>query len=308
MKKINLSNKAKKRILIGVGCFVFTLIVALSVPKNIYEDLLLKDDVLQEENVTNNKMTKLVYVCKKDDGLVGLNLSVDEEEKDEIKQKWDLLTCKSNTFPQGYYTPVETSTILEKYELLQNKLTLVLSNDFLNSDGKKALASIAWTFCNDDIDEVIIKVDNKVLNQLQDYCFSKIDRTINVNYYYETSYLFEADYFTIIHNEGEYLRPVTYFYENMTSVDFMASKLLSDSIVDNGYSYELNEKELTINLGTDDVLSTSILNEIIETVKLNFDVESFTVNNNVMTIYEEEFNIDKTSGAVNDDLKVDGIV
>ena len=43
-------------------------------------------------------------------------------------------------------------------------------------------------------------------------------------------------------------------------------------------------------------------------MKLNFNVESFTVNNNVMTIYEEEFNIDKTSGAVNDDLKVDGIV
>lgn len=307
MKKINLSNKAKKRILIGVGCFVLTLIVALSIPKNIYEDLLSKSKIEQEENLNVNKKTKLVYVYKIDEGLVGLNIGVDEEN-DEIHQKWDLLTSKSNIYPQGYYTSVETSTILEKYELLQNKLTLVLSNDFLNSDGKKALASIAWTFCNDDISEVVIKVDNKVLNKLQDYSFSKIDRSINVNYQYETSYLFEADYFTILHDEGDFLRPVTYFYSDMTSIDFLASKLLSDEVINSGYSYELNQNELTINLGTDEVLSTTIINELIESIKINFKLDSFTINNNVMTIYEEDFAENNVSGTVNSDLKVDEII
>ena len=307
MKKINLSNKAKKRILIGVGCFVLTLIVALSIPKNIYEDLLSNSKIEQEENLNVNKKTKLVYVYKIDEGLVGLNIGVDEEN-DEIHQKWDLLTSKSNIYPQGYYTSVETSTILEKYELLQNKLTLVLSNDFLNSDGKKALASIAWTFCNDDISEVVIKVDNKVLNKLQDYSFSKIDRSINVNYQYETSYLFEADYFTILHDEGEFLRPVTYFYSDMTSIDFLASKLLSDEVINSGYSYELNQNELTINLGTDEVLSTTIINELIESIKINLKLNSFTINNSVMTIYEEDFTENNVSGTVNSDLKVDGII
>ncbi len=307
MKKINLSNKAKKRILIGVGCFVLTLIVALSIPKNIYEDLLSNSKIEQEENLNVNKKTKLVYVYKTDEGLVGLNIGVDEEN-DEIHQKWDLLTSKSNIYPKGYYTSVETSTILEKYELLQNKLTLVLSNDFLNSDGKKALASIAWTFCNDDISEVVIKVDNKVLNKLQDYSFSKIDRSINVNYQYETSYLFEADYFTILHDEGEFLRPVTYFYSDMTSIDFLASKLLSDEVINSGYSYELNQNELTINLGTDEVLSTTIINELIESIKINFKLNSFTINNNVMTIYEEDFTENNVSGTVNSGLKVDEII
>lgn len=307
MRKINLSNVAKKRILIGVGCFVFVLVVALSIPKSVYEGIFKESDIKPVENVEEDGPTKLIYVLNKSKGLVGLNIVV-EEESDDIIQKWDLLTSKSNTYPLGYYTPIETSTTLSKYEILHNKLTLVVSEDFLNSDGKNALASIAWTFCNDDIDEVVIKVDNNVINNLQGYTFNKIDRSINVNYVFETSYLFEADYLTILHNEGSYFIPVTYFFEEETSIDFMASKLLSDEIVSNkAYSFELNEKELTLNLASDDVLSTEVINEIRETIKLNYQIDSLTINNNVMTIYEEDFNVSNVSGGTIDNNDIDSI-
>lgn len=307
MRKINLSNVAKKRILIGVGCFVFVLVVALSIPKSVYEGIFKESDIKPVENVEEDGPTKLIYVLNKSKGLVGLNIVV-EEESDDIIQKWDLLTSKSNTYPLGYYTPIETSTTLSKYEILHNKLTLVVSEDFLNSDGKNALASIAWTFCNDDIEEVVIKVDNNVINNLQGYTFNKIDRSINVNYVFETSYLFEADYLTILHNEGSYFIPVTYFFEDETSIDFMASKLLSDEIVSNkAYSFELNEKELTLNLASDDVLSTEVINEIRETIKLNYQIDSLTINNNVMTIYEEDFKVSNVSGGTIDNNDIDSI-
>jgi hypothetical protein len=124
-----------------------------------------------------------------------------------------------------------------------------VSEEFMNSDGKNALASIAWTFCNDSIDEVIIKVDNKMINQLQDYQFNKIDKSINVNYVFETSYLFESDFITILHNEGEFLKPVTYFYKDQSNIDFMVSKLLDNDIIkNNAYTYNITENELTLNL------------------------------------------------------------
>lgn len=290
MKKIELSNKVKKRILIGILCFVGAAVVALSIPKSVYEKIFAGDDIKIEQPAQEDGPTKLIYVLNNKNGLVGINLEVENENEDEIVQKWDLLTLKANTYPLGYSTPIAPSTKLSKYEILQNKLTLVLSEEFLNSDGKNALASIAWTFCSDEIEEVVIKVNNNVLTELKDYSFSKIDKSINVNYVFETSYLFESDFLTILHDEGDFFKPVTYFFKDVSSIDFMASKLLTSDIVENdGYSYEINDKEFVINLLVDDVISTEVINEFRETVKLNFNVDSLTINNNVMTIYEETF-------------------
>lgn len=308
MRKINISNKAKKRILIGIGCFVFVLVVTLSIPKTVYESLFTQNNIEPYDEIVSDNPTQLIYVFNKSKGFVGVNIKVEDENDDEIVQKWDLLTSKSNTYPLGYYTPIETSTTLTKYEILNNKLTLVLSEDFLNSDGKNALASIAWTFCNDDIDEVVIKVGDKIVNNLQGYSFSKISRSINVNYIFETSYLFEADYLTILHNEGDYFYPVTYFFNEDNSVDFMVSKILnSDIIKKDTYTYEITDDVLTINLATDEVLSTEVIGEIRQTIKLNYEINHLTINNNVMTIYEEEFNTDSVSSGAYENNNIDNI-
>ncbi len=290
MKKINLTEKSKKRLLIVLGVFVLIGVALLSIPKDAYARLFNKDINLEVKPETDERVEKLIYVMSKNDELVGLKIKVDEEIDDEILQKWDLLTTKVSSYPLGFYSPIETSTVLDKYSVLQNTLTLFVSEDFLNSDGKNALASIAWTFCTDEIDEVVIKVNNEKISSLKDYHFSRINRTINVNYIYETSYLFEADYVTIVHNDDDTLKPVTYFYQDVDMFDFIASKILDSEIIDNkACSYELENNELVVNLAVDTVLEKEIIDELKTAVLLNFDIDSLVINNNVMIIYEETF-------------------
>ena len=290
MKKINLNDKMKKRLLIVLGIFVLVGVVLLSIPKTTYQKLFNKYADVSVKPESDTRVEKLIYVMSKNDELVGLKVKVDEVIEDEIMQKWDLLTTKVSSYPLGYYSPIETSTILNKYEVCQNILTLSLSEDFLNSDGKNALASIAWTFCDDEIDEVVIKINNEKLSTLKDYHFAKINRKINVNYVYETSYLFEADYVTIVHNDDNIYKPVTYFFQGVDSFDYVVSKILDNNIIDNkAYSYEFEEKNLSINLAVDTVLSTEVIEEIKQAALLNYDVESLLISNNVMTIYEETF-------------------
>lgn len=290
MKKINLNDKMKKRLLIVLGIFVLVGVVLLSIPKTTYQKLFNRDADVSVKPESDTRVEKLIYVMSKNDELVGLKVKVDEVIEDEIMQKWDLLTTKVSSYPLGYYSPIETSTILNKYEVCQNILTLSLSEDFLNSDGKNALASIAWTFCDDEIDEVVIKINNEKLSTLKDYHFAKINRKINVNYVYETSYLFEADYVTIVHNDDNIYKPVTYFFQGVDSFDYVVSKILDNNIIDNkAYSYEFEEKNLSINLAVDTVLSTEVIEEIKQAALLNYDVESLLISNNVMTIYEETF-------------------
>lgn len=303
MKKINLNEKMKKRLLIVLGIFVLVGVVLLSIPKTTYQKLFNRDADVSVKPESDTRVEKLIYVMSKNDELVGLKVKVDEVIEDEIMQKWDLLTTKVSSYPLGYYSPIETSTILNKYEVCQNILTLSLSEDFLNSDGKNALASIAWTFCDDEIDEVVIKINNEKLSTLKDYHFAKINRKINVNYVYETSYLFEADYVTIVHNDDNVYKPVTYFFQGVDSFDYVVSKILDNNIIDNkAYSYEFEEKNLSINLAVDTVLSTEVIEEIKQAALLNYDVESLLISNNVMTIYEETF-IEETLSTGSSDNK-----
>ena len=306
MIKFNISQKWKKRLFVILSVVVCVGVVLLSIPKEAYQKIFGNTSNLIEEPSIDERPTQTIYVMSKQNELVGLNIKVDEIENDVIKQKWDLLTTKVATYPMGYYSPVETSTVLNKYEILQNKLTLSLSEDFLNSEGKNALASIAWTFCNDDIDEVVIKVNNEKLTVLKDYCFSKIDRTINVNYIFETSYLFEAEYMTVVHKVNDMIKPVTYFFEGEKTVEYVVSKLLESHFDDEVYKCQLIDKDLTIDLATDVVLTTTEIEEIKQSVMLNFDLDTLVINNNVMTIYEETFvKVENETGGSNINQQLD---
>ena len=305
MKKINLTNKMKKRLSIILGSLMVVGVVLLSIPKDVYSKILNnQSNIIEEPN--NSYVYKTVYVLSKNNELVGLNVKVDDANTDDIVSKWDLLTSRVNTLPLGYHSPIETSTTLTKYELLQNKLTLVLSEDFLNSEGKNALASIAWTFCNEDIEEVVIKVNNEKLSLLKDYYFTKIDKTINVNYCYETSYLFESSHVTIVHMENELLKPVTYFFKDSEMFDFIVSKIFDEELIENNaVAYELEDKELTVSLACDDVLTEEEIKELRYAVMLNFDIKTFVISNNVMTFYEETFGSSSSNtGSVDSDHKI----
>ena len=105
-----------------------------------------------------------------------------------------------NKIPQGYSSPITPSTVLNDYKIEDNKLILNVSEDILRSSGRLAIESLAWTFCNDEIKEVVLRVDENVVNLISDYQFNKISKEIGTNFTYETSYLFEADYtLSLIH-------------------------------------------------------------------------------------------------------------
>ena len=307
MKKINLNIKNKKRLLIILGSVVIVALILLSIPKNVYQKVFFKDPDIIDVQVNENKPYKVVYVLSEEDKLVGIKVQVEEELEDEISQKWELLTSKVASYPLGFYSPIETSTVLEKYEIYQNQLTLCLSEDFLNSDGKKALASIAWTFCNDDVEEIVIKVNNEKLRNLKNYTFDKIDRSINVNYKFETSYLFEADFITVLHDEDEMSIPVTYFFKDVKSLDYLVSKILPEEIVsNNAYKCSIEDNKFSLDLAVDLVLSTDEIDNLKETLLLNYDVDSISIANNVMTIYEESFEeLDQVSGSKDDNIKLE---
>lgn len=304
MKKFNLSKKNKKRLLIILGSVVLILVVLFSIPKSTYESLFGLDKNIVEEPLEDTRPYQIVYVLSKNDEFVGLKVKVDSIEEDQIVQKWNLLTSKSSTYPLGYHTPIETSTILNDYEISNNQLTLSLSDDFLNSNGKTAIASIVWTFCSDEIEKIIIKVNDQKLSKLQDYSFNEINKDIYVNYIFETSYLFEANWTTVIFNMDDYYLPVTYFYKDIDELDFIASKLLSEEIVENdAFTTEIKDKKFYLNLKVDDVLTTDEIEQIVKTIKLNFDVDSLEINNNVMLVYQETFNESVISGSYNEPLE-----
>ena len=291
----NLKEGTKKKILIGIGVFAILVVAVLSVPKDVYSKIFnIKESNLTLENEQENKLTQLVYVMNSKNELVGVNVPVESNNEDNVIQKWELLTSKMATLPKGYFSPIDSATSLENYEVKDNILVLSLSNDFLNSDGKNALASIAWTYCLGDITEVVVKVEDEILTKLKDYQFFKIDKTLNVNYMFETSYLFEASCVTVLYKDSDTIKPVTYFFQDEEEIDYIVSKLLDDEIINNNaYTYTFENNNFSLNLAVDTVLTKNEIDEFKETMMLNFDLDSLVITNNVMTIYEEVFNIEE---------------
>ena len=76
MKKINLTEKSKKRLLIVLGVFVLIGVALLSIPKDAYARLFNKDINLEVKPETDERVEKLIYVMSKNDELVGLKIKI----------------------------------------------------------------------------------------------------------------------------------------------------------------------------------------------------------------------------------------
>lgn len=195
-----------------------------------------------------------------------------------------------NKIPQGYSSPITPSTVLNDYKIEDNKLILNVSEDILRSSGRLAIESLAWTFCNDEIKEVVLRVDENVVNLISDYQFNKISKEIGTNFTYETSYLFEADYTTVVFYENDFILPVTYFYKDINEYDFMISKIFSENNIElTDYTYTIDNENLVIQINDNITMSDSLKQTLEETVKLNFSVDAMTVNGVDTVLYEKTF-------------------
>ena len=277
----------KKKIILVVAVLAI-LITLICIPKTTYQKWFGKTP--NDNPVDTNKEYQTIFVVDEKNKLVGLKVPVEEIEEDQIAQKWNLLTSQMNKIPQGYSSPITPSTVLNDYKIEDNKLILNVSEDILRSSGRLAIESLAWTFCNDEIKEVVLRVDENVVNLISDYQFNKISKEIGTNFTYETSYLFEADYTTVVFYENDFILPVTYFYKDINEYDFMISKIFSENNIElTDYTYTIDNENLVIQINDNITMSDSLKQTLEETVKLNFSVDAITVNGVDTVLYEKTF-------------------
>lgn len=277
----------KKKIIlfITIGVLLVTLIC---IPKSTYQKLFSENPV--EEPIEETREFLRVYVVDDNNKIVGINVYVDELEEDVVIQKWNILTSNMNLLPSGYSSPITPSTVLNNYTIEDDKMILNVSEEIKRSSGRLTIESLAWNFCNDEIKEVILKVDDEVVTSINDCNFTKITKSIGVNYQYETSYLFEADNITIVYYQDDIIMPVTYFYKDNNQYDYMISKIFSENNLETvGYTYEIKDDMINIVIEDEIVLNDNVKQTIIETTKLNLELDSITVANNSSTLIEQTF-------------------
>ncbi len=279
----------KKKILIVVGIFIIALVItAIAIPKKTYQKWFGKVPV-DDGGVVNTEYQR-IFVANSNNKLVGVKVYVNQIEEDQIKQKWDLLTSSMDKIPDGYASPITPTTILDHYEVNDGVLVLYVSEDILRSAGKLATDAIAWTFCNDEINEVVIKVNDEQITSINDYRFNKISKNKGINFTYETSYLLEADYSTVVYYQNDIIYPVTYFYDSQVQCDFLINKIMnSKSSEPVNFEYELSEDALVIKFASLSELDELTKNSLEQTVLLNLDVDKLTINGNDITLYEKTF-------------------
>lgn len=282
----------KKKIII-VSILILLIIVLLLIPKDIYQKIFNKEDPVVEEE---SKVYQTVYAQDQNGYLVGVKVGLDSIEEDEISQKWDILTSNSDLLPNGYSSPIDSNTVLHDYTLEEEVLTFNLSEDFLSSNGRITIECIAWNFCNEEINEVVIKINDEEVNQINNYYFNKISKNIGVNLTYDSPYLFETDYSTVIFYEEDRIIPVTYFFDDeIDNITYTLNKIfdedqnLSDLVSADGYSYEISEDMLVININSIVEFNELITLSLKETIKQNYKVNGFVINGIDSVLLEQSF-------------------
>lgn len=285
----------KKKIII-VSILIVVVIGLVLIPTKIYQKIFNKDDIAEETNEPTTYQT--LFVKDQNQYLVGVDVPVEMIEEDVVCQKWDLLTKDVMTLPNGYSSPIDINTVLINHEVNENILTLNVSEDFLNSEGRSTIECLAWNYCIDGITEVVVKIEDQVVNNLNNYYFSKITKSIGVNMTYESAYLFEADFVTVIHHEDDYIKPVTYYFDSENDLyEYTINKIfkyseLSEMVSGNNYSYTIEEDLFVINFEYSSSLSENLINTITQTIEFNFETNGIMINGTDAVLLDISFNDD----------------
>ena len=283
----------KKKIII-ISILVVFIIALLLIPTKIYQTIFNREEPTPDNQESSVYQT--LYVQNSDEYLVGIKVPVDTIEEDEVCQKWNLLTKEVNKIPNGYTSPIDVNTSLISHKTENNVLTLNLSEEFKNSSGRSTIECIAWNFCNDDVNEVVIKIEEEVINEINNYYYKNITKSLGVNLTYESAYLFEADYITIVHHDINVIKPVTYLFDSNNNIyDYTLKKIfnqddeLNELVIANGYQYTFENDTFVINIDYSGTLTDEIINTFTETVKLNFNVNNLVINGYDTVLLELSF-------------------
>jgi hypothetical protein len=212
-----------------------------------------------------------------DDKLIGVNAYVYSLEEDLIRQKFDVLTMQTGIFNEDYDTTINTFTKLIDYNVDGNVLELNLSSEFLNSESRNTIEQLVWTYCDDEISELRVSVENEPINNLNGFYFDKLDKKIGINFTLETSYLFESTATTIIEYKNDQVIPVTYLYTDCNECDYIVSKLLQDIYYNKEYDYEVKSNSIIIDVGIEYELNDDLKKSIEDTIKYNLNINNIKI-------------------------------
>lgn len=266
-----------KKKLIFIILFALLILVLFLIPGETYKKIFGKG---KDDNPTNNNYPTEyleVYMLNDKDLLVGVKAYVDTVEEDVITQKFDCLTNKTGKFKNSYETSINTNTVLNDYNVENGVLSLDVSDEFLESEGRTTLEQLVWTYCNDDITEVDILVNGEQINCLNGFYFDSLTKKMGINLTLESNFIFETSHTTVIEYIDEEVRPVTYFYEDMEQCDFIVSKLFNDIYKSREYDYVLNTDSLVIDVAVEFELTDNQKKSVEETIKYNLGVSNITI-------------------------------
>ena len=278
-----------KKKIIFIIFLVILIAVLFMIPKDTYMLIFGKgDDSINDESVMNENI--LVYMVNDEDNLVGVFAKVKSLEEDLISQKFDVLTKKTGAFKNEYDTFINTNTILLGYEVLDSVLVLNFSNDFFESYGRKTLEQLVWTYCDDEISEIKLKVDNNEIHSLNGFYFDKLDLDMGINLTLESNFLFESSVTTILEYCGDVIKPVSYVYQDMDVCDFIVSKLFNEIYANKEYDYVLSNDSLILDIAIDNSLSDDLKKSIVETISYNMNIKNIQIQgiNQVLLEIKEE--------------------
>lgn len=283
----------KKKIII-ISVLVVFIIALLLIPTKVYQKIFNKEEPKSEQNEPSVYQT--LFVRDSNSYLVGVNVKVKAIEEDVVCQKWELLTNKSYDLPHGYSTPIDVNTTLISHETKDGVLTLNLSEEFINSEGRASIECLAWNFCVDDVTQVVVKVNDQVINEVNGYYYKEISKNLGVNLTYESAYLFEADYVTVVSYQDDLIKPVTYLFNSKNNIyDYTIKKIfnsddsLNEMVMANGYSYTLEKDVFVITMDYNDTLSENLVKSLTETINMNFDIKSLVINGTDSVLLEINF-------------------
>lgn len=265
----------KKLILIIVIAAI--ILVLFLIPSSTYERIFGKNNDDGQVNVQYPSDYLEVYMLNENDKLVGVKAYVDTIEEDVINQKFDCITAKTGKYKKNYETSINTNTTLIDYTIEDSVLSLNVSTEFLESEGRTTLEQIVWSFCDNEISEVDILVDGEAINCLNGFYFDKLTKKMGINLTLESNFIFEVNHTTVIEYIDEEIRPVTYFYEDLNQCDFIVSKLFSDIYNNKEYDYVLNEESLIIDVAANIDLTDNQKRSVEETIKYNLGVSNITI-------------------------------
>lgn len=257
-------------ILVIIGIMISMLFM---IPKSTYASLFKKE----EPSIGQiSKASIDVYMKGENDQLVMVKAYVDTVLEDSILQKFNVLTKKCGTFDKPYDTYLCSSSQLISYTLSNNVLSLNVSEEFKDSFGRKALEQLVWTYCNDEITNIELYIDDQKLTSLNNYQFDYLSKDMGVNLTFESAFFLPGKDTTIItHHENEVI-PVTYLYSNGNVYDFIIGKLFSDQL-EIDYEYEVKDNELVVSLLTPITISTDLRASIQDTLAYNINLGKITI-------------------------------